>query len=378
MITDPKVLGDMGFNLAITASYALPEVGAALGAQIAAGQFLFDMLYPPGPGLDDPDQMVPTNASLQSKLDSLAKTLVKDSFDQQYALWAAKALKENTRLKDIAKLMYQHLSNPSLKEIEQWKKDVEDSFKPEVDLLDAENWVLLEKDDHCTETFDLYSLIGSVQIAFYKLHVLWRYNDAIESYPSTLAEYNKQVQQHTIWVNGGRQGNEPYVMEKPLEVGSDQDAQSKKTMAAFQKHFLKNCSPATSLATCIERLTGDNSYGPELAKEMLDHWKDRQDQIDKRKAEITVTSNANGWFWLDLETGARGTPTHVKALADAQADVQRGTVELAIFRNLTDSYQLTDLTHDQIQKFSDTINKWKQLGDELKKYDPSILTAAGN
>jgi len=68
----------------------------------------------------------------------------------------------------------------------------------------------------------------------------------------------------------------------------------------------------------------------------------------------------------------------VKALADAQADVQRGTVELAIFRNLTDSYQLTDLTHDQIQKFSDTINKWKQLGDELKKYDPSILTAAGN
>lgn len=358
MITDPKTLGDMGFNFAMCAAFAVPAVGPILAAGISGMQQVFDILIGGGQPVKL-SQTLATYGELESEMQATVQhidasiwTSVKTQYFTDFELdmdaynltiGQAEAQQGSTRTDKIAADVLQS----------QWDTSFGAAREPmdphKSSMLRLTTW-LGNYPAQQQDTLSLYQAAAGLYLNYCKLNMLIdcnlmyrKYLFAADQYHVDLAQFQTQHQQ---WQSAdpATRGPEPV---KPS------------TLTAPEQNFLNllDSDAADNVRYYVKEFI---TYADPIVATMEQGIAARDLGVAQRIAQVVQKSDVNGnYWWEDAADGTSGTKTTDKSMADAYLQMQQGQARAQTWQALTDQYNLANVVPAQLTQARDIVTYWQ-------------------
>ena len=366
MANDPKSLADMGFNVAIMASFAIPEGGPVIAAGLSAGQALFDIFFQL-PDRRDPGTFVVTRNDLENAINEL-KSYIDDAnfrsdLDARQSTISTiytqvrDVCDDNAKVKDRAKRGPLSTGEFDTEQIKTWKTEI-DGYKNVIlavpaPLLDALIWIA-GKPQHANQTLSLYMLGASLWNMVCKLNVAFEYNMALYDYKAAEAQYNTDMNTyhtaHAAWKidDPDTRGPEP---QKPVEPVKPEDNDGFLNGSRFAEKLSDNIDDFIDYVT------------PKLA-DLAANFKSRTDQVDNRLAQITLLPVPGGYCYYDAALDKTSAVETYKEVAEGQMEAYQGSIRLALWDRLTKEFALTGIEGEEIEIMQKTLKAWHETKEK--------------
>ncbi len=364
MITDPKTLADMGFNVATMTAFAIPVTGPEIAAGIAAGQMVFDIFFQV-PNRIDPASIAPTHADLEDAINQLKQFIADAAFNTLLSSYQASILTISDQLSDVwskvstgnavkdrARRGPLFQTNVSSAQLDSWRTEI-DGYKktilaPNPDLLQVINWI--EGDVvHTNRLLGLYVLAGGLWVEFCNLNIGFEFILATHDYDDKLATYNTDLANfnlaHNVWKLSGKAKGDPEplapVAPVPPTKGDD---------------FLNGSVFADKAKNYVDRFI---YYAEPKIKALRINFVGRANALKTRLDAITLASDANGWHFCDAITQHTSRPTPYQQLADAHMQVYKGSIETHLWDKLTTDNGLDHIEAADVAALESSLSEWR-------------------
>jgi LysM repeat protein len=376
-MSSAKSLTEMGLNTAMMCAFAVGPEGAPIGAVLAIGSFFVGLLWP------DSSQSVPPEdrpastqqidndfANLKAEIEEiLAKAKI--AGDVGAVSGKTKTLNDNWRKilnVKIDKTGYHFLQDPS---DTNFINGIDTYFQTGANggLIDDTNGYLYDiqlSGLPDTKTFGIYTLIGSLRVAYLKYAVVWawgkqvRYSLPYTEYLIARKAYNKACD-----------ADPTYADTNPKPTPPDPSVSTQ--LPEWQDWVKTTGCPVKELIDEVNSLVRTCEGPKGMYTTIAAHWADRLAQVNARVRNFTTGSitlnGVAGWYVNDGATGvytyAGDQPQH-QELAEAWADLMAGSQIAYLWNKLTDDYSLDGVKEDDIADFGKTIEQWKLTRDSVR------------
>jgi hypothetical protein len=370
-----KSLMDMGFGTAISCSYAVPEVGAAIGGALSGAQMIFDVFFPM-PDNTDPFDTPPTQKDIDNALDGLLQQINDQAFSSDLNKQSSAALAENNNLAIYWKKFASGDIQPGEKmddedaQSEGWEQKCQNYFivngDATVKSLDTiMNWASgLSDISQRTKAYGLYAFAGGVLLNFCKLCLVWELNREVNKYLIKKAGYDKT---YAIWSAAKKAWDANQVGDAPvlsataptlpfsdasaLNLSKKQQARNKTKKDAF----LMKSVGAAYLEQYGQPMV---DYAAAESAEVKSNFDDRQAQVDTITAQF-VKHNDGTNYWFTDKTGTESSHSLFEDVVDDQMEIAVDQATQPVWDQLTAQYGLQNVTPDDIATFPKIIGFWK-------------------
>jgi nucleoid-associated protein YgaU len=387
-MSSTKSIIDQVLNTAVLASFAIPEVGAVTAAGLGTIGLFFNLFYPDAP--DDPSATPATQADLSKAINDMAAKVDESVWQAKLEELRDNALAQN----DLFMMFWNSLALVKLDELvvpesSSGKNDGETYIQDEPDqyLVDElktyfnlglpENvFVNMDKafkvcghpaDKTSTptqlahrkaENTDLYCLVASTLIAFFKARVLWEWghNQVLKwnRYQAYLKDYNYRT--------------DPTYAKSHPPVPSPLEPTEKAPKNPPDWNDWKTSGPVPDLLDDISEIlldaegdgTDDN---PGFYTTLVRNWyKDRPQKMADRLSKLSIQTNGSNYWYADSDTKAGGASPWVtnRHLAELHMQAKAGALIAYWWDNWSDAYAIDNVKEDSLIGFAKVIQLWKQ------------------
>ena len=365
MITNPKTLIDMGFNVATMTAFAVPVGGPAIAAGLAGGQMLFDIFFQI-PDRTDPGTIAPNKTDLTNAINELKQFVNDSNFNTLLSQYQASIMTLNDQLDDVwsnvstgDKIrdrarrgpMYQNAVASA--QLDSWRTEI-DGYKKAIlgsdpDLLNVINWI--EGDaTHGHRMLGLYALTAGLWVNFCNLNIGFELILAMHDYAAAKDKYDNDLTAfnaaHNVWKLAGKSSGqpEPRAPVAPISPVNDDD-------------FLNGSVFADKGKKYVDRFI---AHAEPLIKDLRSGFDTRMRDVKTRLDAIYLMVGHNGNCYHDAVTGYTSTPQKYAQMADAQMQVYKGSVEAPMWDRLTTQYGLENFVGSDIATLEATLAEWKR------------------
>lgn len=395
---DPKSLIDQGLGAAITCSFAIPEVGPGIAAALATGKLFFDIFYPPDKSGHDPLTQLPTNADLQNAMNGLKSSVAAIVWANTKGIDQARivALADNINTKVRNAGSGKTAGDPMPGDTVVWVNSVLDPFWAPLQANPSDIDVIADlieaKASEKFRSIGLYTFMIGVYLTYCKTAMIFEVNENLKDYQARLATWTALDKAHKNWTLT-KLGPEPPLPGTRPVLPSDGDYAVQSEMIDAKSHVVSGYrsylgkakgEPFSMFAQMAkDQVTPRLAYLNKVIADQAQAKIDRETFVTGILDQVTVvtdtSSGAAMYHWQNAITGDTGDPVALKAIADAQAAVEKGKLRATYEKRWNDSNTVPDdLTDDDITKLTKTAQAWQDSLDALGTVTQSAATGTAS
>lgn len=392
--TDPKSLIDQGLGAAITCSFAIPEVGPGIAAALATGKLFFDIFYPADKSGQSPLTRIPTNADLQNAMNDLKASVAATVWANTKGIDQARiiALADNINTKVRNAGSGKTAGEPMPGDTVVWVNSVLDPFWAPLQDNPSDIDVIADlveaKASEKFRSIGLYTFMIGVYLTYCKTAMIFEVNENLKDYQARLATWTGLDRAHKNWSLTKLGPEPPLPGAKPvLPTDGDYAVQSEmidpKThvVSSYRSYLGKAKGEPFSMFAQMakDQVTPRLAHLTKVIADQAQAKLDRETFVSGILDQVTVvtdtSSGASMYHWQNAITGDSGDPVALKAIADAQAAVEKGKLRATYEKKWNASTTVPDdLSDDDIIKLKKTATEWQNSLNSLGSVTQSAAT----